>query len=518
MLSDRALLPSILIYLQPMQTLPSPQSTESATVASFAMEDWRSGYRSQPQEFAYWIDDIEGKIPAALKGTLFRNGPGLLDINGHPVKHPFDGDGMISSIAFKDGRAFYRNRFVRTEGYVAEQEAGKPLYRGVFGTQKPGGLFANWFDLKLKNIANTHVIHWGGKLLALWEAAEPHRLNPVTLETIGLDYLGGLLQPGDAFAAHPRLDPGDADKNEEPRLINFSIKTGLSSTIKIYEFDPSGECVKTYHRSIPGFAFIHDFVITPSYAIFFQNPVSFNPLPFMLGLKGAGECIQFNPRATTKIILIPRHGEAPAKVLDAPAGFVFHHVNAFEQNGEVFVDSIVYQDFPTLDEGTSFEDVDFSQVPEGQLWRFNLDLTTETVNADCLIERCCEFPTIHPQHVGRPYRYLYIGATHAAQGNAPLQALLKHNFETGEEQIWSEAPRGFMGEPVFVPYPHGIDEDAGWVLCLTYNAARQCSDLLIFGAQNIATGPISRLKLRHHVPYGLHGSFTSEYYGPPLAA
>ncbi|MEL6382759.1 MAG: carotenoid oxygenase family protein, partial [Cyanobacteria bacterium J06626_18] len=174
-----------------MQTLPSPQSTQPTSTPTFSMEDWRSGYRSQPEEFAYWIEDVEGTIPEALEGTLFRNGPGLLDIGGHPIRHPFDGDGMISSIAFKQGRAFYRNRFIRTEGYVAEQAAGKPLYRGVFGTQKPGGFWANLFDLRLKNIANTHVIYWGEKLLALWEAAEPHRLDPETLATMGLDHLDG---------------------------------------------------------------------------------------------------------------------------------------------------------------------------------------------------------------------------------------------------------------------------------------------------------------------------------------
>ncbi|MDB9528849.1 carotenoid oxygenase family protein [Oscillatoria sp. CS-180] len=501
-----------------MQTLPSPHSAEATSSPSFQIDDWRSGYRSQPEEYAYWIDDIEGEIPTALEGTLFRNGPGLLDIGGHPIRHPFDGDGMISSIAFKDGKAYYRNRFVRTEGYVAEQEAGKPLYRGVFGTQKIGGLWANMFDLRLKNIANTHIIYWGHKLLALWEAAEPHRLDPETLETIGLDYLDGLLQPGDAFAAHPKIDPGNPDQGQEPRLVNFSIKTGLSSTITIHEFDISGNCVKSYHRSVPGFAFMHDFVVTPNYVVFFQNPVSFNPFPFVLGMKGAGECIQLNPKAATKIIVIPRNGETPVQFIDAPAGFVFHHANAFEQAGKVFVDSIVYQGFPTLDEGTTYQDVDFSKVPEGQLWRFTLDLDTEAVDdASCLISRCCEFPTLHPQQVGQPYRYLYIGAAHRPSGNAPLQALLKKDFETGEEHVWSEAPRGFMGEPIFVPRPDGTVEDDGWVLCLTYNAARQCSDLIILDAKNIQNGPIARLKLKHHVPYGLHGSFTSTYFGPTAA-
>ena len=151
------------------------------TDLSYNLQDWQKGYRSLPQEHDYWIDEIEGQIPADLNGTLFRNGPGLLDVNGQRIHHPFDGDGMICAISLQNGRAHFRNRFVRTQGYLEEQQAGKILYRGVFGTQKPGGWLANAFDLRLKNIANTNVIYWGGKLLALWEAAEPYRLDPETL-------------------------------------------------------------------------------------------------------------------------------------------------------------------------------------------------------------------------------------------------------------------------------------------------------------------------------------------------
>jgi hypothetical protein len=87
------------------------------------------------------------------------------------VHHPFDGDGMITALRFAGGSAELRNRFVRTEGWLAEEQADRVLYRGVFGTQKPGGPLANAFDLRLKNIANTHVVRLGDQLLALWEAA-----------------------------------------------------------------------------------------------------------------------------------------------------------------------------------------------------------------------------------------------------------------------------------------------------------------------------------------------------------
>jgi all-trans-8'-apo-beta-carotenal 15,15'-oxygenase len=47
-----------------------------------------------------------------------------------------------------------------------------------------------------------------------------------------------------------------------------------------------------------------------------------------------------------------------------------------------------------------------------------------------------------------------------------------------------------------------------------YNAERRCSDLVILEGKDITAGPVSRLKLPHHVPYGLHGSFVPRYFGP----
>ncbi|NET08723.1 MAG: Apocarotenoid-15,15'-oxygenase [Merismopedia sp. SIO2A8] len=488
---------------------------QASTTLSYSRRDWQQGYRSLRNEFDYWIDEIEGTIPPELTGTLFRNGPGLLDVNGQRLHHPFDGDGMICAIAFKEGRAHFRNRFVRTKEYLTEQQAGKICYRGVFGTEKPGGWLANMFDVRLKNIANTQVIYWGGKLLALWEAAQPYGLDPKTLETIGLDNLGGGLNPGESFAAHPWVDPACKADQGDPCLVNFSVSPGLSTKITLYELDLRGIVVRKKSHSIPGFAFLHDCAITPNYVIFFQNPVKYNPLPFVMGMKSAAQCIQVAPDQPTRIILIPRHHQGAPIILPTQAGFVFHHVNAFEQDGQVVVDSVCYDGFPVIDENEDYLNVDFDHVLPGRLHRFHLDLTQKSVQVTCLADRSCEFPQVHPQHVGRPYRYTYIGATHADDGNAPLQAIWKVDMENPtQQQLWSFAPRGFIGEPIFVPRPGSDIEDDGWILTLVFNAERNKSELAILEAHSLSQGPVATLKLKHHVPYGLHGSFTWDYLGP----
>lgn len=497
------------------QSLPQTPVSPSP---SYSLADWRGGTLSLAEEFDYAITDIEGTVPVELQGTLFRNGPGLLDIGGVPLKHPFDGDGMVCAFRFDRGQVHFRNRYVRTPGYLAEQAADRILYRGVFGTQKPGGWLANAFDLRLKSIANTQVLYWGGKLLALWEADRPYRLDPHSLATLGEESFDQVLAPGTAFAAHAKVVP--AAGSRPTRLVSFGLKPGLSTALTIYELNEQGQVVQQQQRSLPGFAFIHDFAVTPNYCIFFQNPVQFNPLPFLLGLRGPGECIQFQPHQPTRIWIVPRDGQGEMLCLNTDACFVFHQVNAWEQSGQIGLDSICYDRFPSLDPQQDYRQVDFAALPPGQLWRFELDLASKTVQRHCLKTRCCEFPTLHPAKVGQDYRYLYLAIAAAAEGNAPLQGLMKIDLQTGAEQIWSAAPQGFMGEPVFVPKPTGEKsfpehwEEDGWILALVYDAHHHRSDLVILEAAHLQAGPIARLHLKHHIPYGLHGSFVDQVFSP----
>jgi all-trans-8'-apo-beta-carotenal 15,15'-oxygenase len=145
-----------------------------------------------------------------------------------------------------------------------------------------------------------------------------------------------------------------------------------------------------------------------------------------------------------------------------------------------------------------------------------MNLQTGEITRCRLESRCCEFPSLHPAKVGRLYRYLYLGAAHAPSGNAPHQAILKVDVESGDRQLWSAAPWGYVGEPVFVPRSPNLyqltgAEDDGWVLTLVFDSTRDRSDLVILDARDLSA--VARLHLKHHVPYGLHGNFTTEVFG-----
>jgi len=492
------------------------QTSQMSSARPYRLEDWQGGNQALKEEFDYPITEIDGEIPVGLQGTLFRNIPAMLDVNGQEVHHPFDADGMIGKITLANQQAYFQNRYVRTPGYCEEQAQGKITYRGVFGTEKSGGWWDNAFDLRLKNVANTNVYYWGGKLLALWEASHPFRLDPETLATLGPETLDGAIAEGTPFAAHPLIEPGQNGRG--PRYVTFGIQTfGVITKLRIYELNAAAQVVKHHDHWLPGFAFMHDFTITPHYCIFFQNPVSLNPLPYLLGRRGPAECMTFQKQEQTKIWLISRHDPQQVQKVETPSGFVFHHANAFEDGGEVVIDSVAYRDFPSINHQLSFKEVDFDEVPASQLWRYRINLKTGVVNRQQLENRACDFPYVNPARLGQQHRWIYLAATRQPTGNAPNQAILKINPDTQAQQVWSAAPTDFVGEPVFVARPGAKREDDGWLLVVVYDADRDRSKLVILAARDLEAGPVATLYLKHHLPYGLHGSFTPEVWLPSTA-
>ena len=78
---------------------------------------------------------VTGELPRELNGTLYRNGPNpQFDA---PGAHWFVGDGMLHAFHLENGRASYRNRWVRTPKWLAEHDAGRALFGG-FGRKLPG--------------------------------------------------------------------------------------------------------------------------------------------------------------------------------------------------------------------------------------------------------------------------------------------------------------------------------------------------------------------------------------------
>jgi carotenoid cleavage dioxygenase len=143
-------------------------------------------YAPLAEEVAVTGDDLKvtGDIPRDLNGIYVRNAHNQVH-ESIGMYHPFDGDGMLHAIAFEDGKAEYRNRFVRTTGWYAEQAAGRRAVARPDGPARVrpprlGSIGA------MKDNAGTDVFCHAGKLLAtMSQCSEPYRLDPRSLETLG---------------------------------------------------------------------------------------------------------------------------------------------------------------------------------------------------------------------------------------------------------------------------------------------------------------------------------------------
>ena len=141
---------------------------------------------------------VTGEIPRDLHGAYYRNGPNPRAMP-EGMHHWFDGDGMLHGIYFEDGRAEYRNRYVRTHDMWAE-DAGEAEVGGIFyPANRAHG------DTVYKDTANTDVILHNGSLIALWYVSgKPVRVDPRTLETIATEDFGGRLPRN--VSAHSKAD------------------------------------------------------------------------------------------------------------------------------------------------------------------------------------------------------------------------------------------------------------------------------------------------------------------------
>lgn len=516
-------------------------------VPELTAETWANflkPYKSSYEERTMMITDdmIQGTIPKDLKGTLLRNGPGLFDIGGKKIPQPFDGDGKVSMFCFQGNGSnpFFSTRFVRTKAFVDEQRANKMLYRGAFSVGNPtGGLLYNPFDLSVKQIANTGVVRWANKILALYERDLPYHLKDVTLETEGTTTLHGAIDEP-YFSAHNCIT---TEPDGSKRLIAFSAsEKGLDNKIVIWEYNEQGEQIERVETLLKNaaFGFFHDIAVTERHYIFVENPVRLNMkkffLEYMFGKACIAECLEFVPTMDTKIHVIPRPGKGAAgeiqKTYTCPNPFfTFHHVNAFitEDGNSIILDTCALHS--GMDFSANFESTTVSyyedDVGRGMYTRLCIDTKTDKVTEEKLMYRACDFPCVAPSVTGKTHSHAYVYGSAANHPDlwGPPQVVTKLSFLNGTQEsgspttsqkVYNPGENRWAQEPIFVPRENGEGEDDGWVLVIVYNAQVDKSELVILNA--VSMNVEATITLPFFMPPGLHGSWTSEYLGPDTEA
>jgi all-trans-8'-apo-beta-carotenal 15,15'-oxygenase len=464
-----------------------------------AERPWSGGFRSLAEERDERIEEIDGAVPAWLRGTLFRNGSGRNELGGQWFAHWFDGDGMISAVRFDKGSVRFANRYVRTDNYRDETQAGRILHRG-FGKMRPGGVLANAFRSPA-NVSNTSVLMQGGRLLSLWEGGPPFSLDPKTLDTQGIETFGGTVK---AFSAHPKVDPRTGE------IFNFGIDYGRKTTLTVYRIDKAG--VQRFDPIIlPDPVMNHDFVATEHHLVFCLGPILVQSVRMILGLKSFDGALRWDGGRPTRILIVPRDGKAAPRWIETDPFFQFHFANGYEESdGTLVLDLARYPDFTTIGEALrSYWKSDWPADGMARLTRLRIDPTGKVGSQVFDTGGGNEFPCIDPRSVGRTYRYAYI-ASNPERKIGLQQRVTRVDVDTGAVVSHDFAPDGYVGEPLFVPRAADTAENDGVVITLVFDATTQRTSIVGLDAADIAARPLFTARLGHHVPYPLHGTFARD--------
>ncbi len=463
---------------------------------------YRSGvWQVQTREFDAWdLDVVEGEVPDDLNGVYLRNTENALF---EPIKryHPFDGDGMLHSISFENGETRYANRFVRTEGLVAEQEAKRSLWAGL--AEHPSNAVAErgWGARgMLKDAASTDVIvHRGRALASFYQCGELYALDPRTLEDLGRTTWNGWF-PDDGVSAHCKID----EHTGELLFFNYSTEAPFMHYGVV---SAAGEVTTYIDVPLPGPRLPHDLAFTENWTILNDFPLFWDPEALADGFYSN----RFHRDLPSRFALIPRHGSTEdIRWFEADPTFVLHWTNAYEDGDEVVLDGF-FQHNPTASgvpraesNYKGFETLDTNALgARAHRWRFNL-VTGETTE-EVMSERCTEFPMVNGRYAGRRHRYSY--NARCAPGMFAFDGLVKHDLDTGVEELVEFADGTYVSETVMAPRDSSAAEDDGYLVTFASDIVNDVSECVVFDAARPTDGPVVRLRLPERICSGTHSTW-----------
>jgi carotenoid cleavage dioxygenase len=437
----------------------------------------------------------EGEIPAVLEGTYFRCGPDRQFPPRCADSWPgANADGMVSAFMIGKDHINFRMRYVMTERLMAERVAGRALfgaYRNPF-TDDPA---VKGVD---RTVANTAIVWHADTLFACKEDGLPYVIDPVTLATLGrYDFDGEL---GSAtLTAHPKFDPETGEM-----LFYGGQVDGLTSSRMLFGVaDAQGKLVRRVEFDAPYPGMVHDFAITPRFAIFLFVPVTTD----QARVEAGGPFWIWEPRRASHIGVLPRDGTAAdMRWFHGPAFWSWHTMNAFEEGHCIHLDTTVAPHnalFPDA-AGVMADPASFKPT------RITCDFgaNSDAVTTRPLADLASDFYSCDPRYLGRPYRYGFMAASVPACPSAPgYNATVRLDHGTGQTRIWPGGDQCTVQEPIFVPRHEGAPEGDGFLFVVVSNFRAHRTELRILDTGSDDLAPVAAAWLPFLIPMALHGTF-----------
>ncbi len=504
------------------------------------------------------LEVLEGEVPADLEGLYTQAVPDYQYAPVSDILYPMDlgagGDGMVRGFRFGKGRVNFATRYVKTERFKAQREAGRGLF-GQYRNPYSDDPDAVGID---RTTANTMINYHAGVLLAAKEDGPSYAVDPVTLDTIGVWNADGAIT-SKTLTAHPKFDP------ETGEMFTFGyFADGVGSlTIRYYVVDASGKVTHETSFDAPEPWMIHDCAVTPNYFL----------VPLMQygtdeeRIKAGGPFWVHEPDGEMIVGLLPRYGKGEeVRWLRGPKCVLTHTANAFEEDGLIKFD-VLRVDGNAF--GFAVPDKDgkggaFGSAPT-QLVRWTIDPRSNNDR----IEQCHSFGVVKGEgaHIDERWatkkqRFLWLpelkkdtatdpdphagddplsrpldgpppmpvmpgafpGAIPARggplgpppgneHGSSPtmFNAISFFDLDTGEKRQWYAGDDTSLQDPVFCPRSADAAEGDGYIVVVRNRRGVRGGELVVLDAKNVQAGPLAVLNVPVPLRLGIHSTWLPAY-------
>jgi all-trans-8'-apo-beta-carotenal 15,15'-oxygenase len=459
----------------------------AAAPGAFASENpWGLGVENAPAEgyAPATMRLVQGRAPRGLAGSLYRNGPGWFRYASTSTGHWFDGDGFIQRFAIEDGRARHSGKFADTLKRRIETQRQEIIFPG-FGTRgQPGAPIQSPDDI---NAANTSVLMAGGELWALWEGGSPLRMNPDTLDTIGIRPFREDLAAM-PFTAHPKVEPNG-------RIWNIGA---YGQRVIVWRLAPTGALEDAQVIDVGYNSYLHDWAVTERYLVIPLQPWLRQRLaaPFVDGFVWRDD-------QPFRVLVIDKNDYANRRMYELPAMFFFHTGDAWEESdGTIRFDLCASANahFVT-EEARSMIQEGISETPEAEL-------VLAVLRADGRAElqrsgQYGEFPQTDRRRQGLARDLVVIA------NDREVSSLNLMNWRTGVSDSFTFGAGQMVQEHLFVAKPGASAERDAWLVGVTLNARERATELHVFDVARVSDGPVATWRSRYAAPLGFHGTWRS---------
>lgn len=457
----------------------------------------RSPFRAPQAAVGEASGQVSGTVPPWLRGRLVRTAPARFRVGSWEAAHWFDGLGMLYSFVFSDDGVRFLYRDLES-GMARALAAGRRDLPG-FATRMQRGL---WGRLRqpippTPDNTNVNVIPRGEGLAALTETSRQLLVDAATLAVTGeqrwQDSLGPL-----AGTAHPVFDPG------RRVWVDVCSVLGAQPALVVIEHDPAGRARREVARwSSPRLPYVHSFAVTEHAVVVVAHPLTVSPGGLLFSNRGFIEHFRWDG-GPMRLLVINR-ASAAVRILTAPAGFVFHVVDAVEDDRGLSLDLLTYDDASVIDalRAAPLAGGGFAGLPRPL--RYILPWEGSAATVAPFHGEGFEFPVVDRRGPG-PRRFTW-GVRLLSAGGQLGATVVALDAATGTERTHAEEPWLF-GEPVFVRRPGSTAEGDGVLLTLGSHSLEDRSLLRVLDARSLAV--LAGVEVAVPLPLGFHGGFVPE--------